>query len=93
MNQDYIDFIDKFYPKIKNQYRLYKLTPDELINKTVVAIRSGFSCGNEGGTEMIITEFDGRMYTAKPTKNSLNLTANGWGIMADELIFSVKLKE
>ncbi len=52
-DKDYILFVNTHHPKIRMQYRIAKMTKEELLGKTVVSIVSGYS-GN-AGTRMIIS--------------------------------------
>lgn len=80
------------YPNLYDQYELYlrlRNNPDSLIGIEVIAVRSGFSCGSDGGTRMIIDKIsDSFIHFSDPSNSCL-----GWGCKRDELHTSVKLAD
>jgi len=99
-------FISEFYPEAFDKYQLHMLVthcPESLIGVEVVAIRSGFSCGSEGATQMTIESYNGSG-GLNGDKGQFHLSSNkrtdpwqlrrdnlGWGCDADDLINSVRL--
>lgn len=56
-------------PDIKERYDMYKMSPDQLIGKKVISIRSGFS-NSGGGQVMFINNADNNMIYLIPCKES-----------------------
>jgi len=91
------DFIQKYYPEAFEKYQLQERLdnkPETLIGVDVIAIRSGFSCGSEGGTNMRIESISDRYVHFVPNeKTSTHRREIGWSCDSDQFINSVKLAD
>lgn len=78
--------------KLEKQLEIFKIIktdPQLLIGKTVIAIRSGFSCGSGGGTVMIVDKIDSKGYVSLISPP--NTEKSSWGSNLKELPASVVL--
>lgn len=85
-----LDFARELNPRLDEMYEIYT-NPMGLIGKTVYANRSGFSCGGEGGTEMIVESIVGNNVRFLSTAN--NPTKDSWGTELDILHLSIRLNK
>ena len=91
MKNTFEQFIDENYPNLRNYHKIDEMTDEELLGKIVYSNRSGFSCGNEGGTEMLIDSINSRQVHFSPTEDSKHLTSTGWICDRDKLFQSIRL--
>ncbi len=69
------EFAISLIPGFEAKWEIYNSTPEKLIGRKVVAVRSGFGCGPAGGTVMVIDSIkDGWVRLKDPSGDN----ANGW---------------
>jgi hypothetical protein len=87
------EFASKIVSNLEERYKIYSMTPEELLGKKVISIRSGFTSSG-GGQIMLIDSIEGNNVHFKPTEESININKInhlGWGCGLDELPHSVIL--
>jgi hypothetical protein len=91
-----IFFAKNYFPMFQEKYEVHKATPQELIGKKVLSIRSGFSTSG-GGQVMIIDEADENMIHFKPCEESINVLSSmshkGWGCAYEERVSAFIFKK
>jgi len=89
---DKLEFAISLIPDFAKRWEMYEATlkPETLIGRVVIATRSGFDCGAEGGTVMTIDSID---------ENGVHLSGTnkygkraGFGCDLNNLHNSVKFK-
>ncbi len=93
----YEEWVKENYPKTIMQYKVYCTPPEELIGKVVVAARSGFSCGSEGGTRMLVDKIDDNrqvhLSPADVKAEKANNMGRGWCTRVETLPFDITIEE
>jgi hypothetical protein len=85
-----LDFAITLVPDLMEKWELYNMTPEELIGKKVVTIRSGFSGGP--GRICVISEADEENITFSPCVESMVEAGHlGWGCKYSERHNTFKL--
>jgi hypothetical protein len=84
-----IFFAKNYFPMFQEKYEVHKATPQDLIGKKVLSIRSGFSTSG-GGQVMIIDEADENFIHFIPCEESVNILSSmshkGWGCAYEERV-------
>lgn len=56
--ENFEDFVNTINPRLKFQYKVFCMKPEELIGKEVHAIRAGFGCSHEGRWLVVVGSTD-----------------------------------
>ena len=89
---DFKNFVKAIVPNIEDRWEIAQMTPEQLIGKKVISIRSGFS-NSGGGQIMLVDEADTKRVHFVPTEESTDRHEGhlGWSCEFQNISHSVIL--